>query len=107
MVIFNCKYGERGSGFRPKGEVQDFAKIRDRCLQSGTLFEDPEFPAEDSSIYFSRRCPGSMEWLRPSFVQTRGMPNPPSQMIPDMLDWRQIWGSGRPRKGSNSVDTVL
>ncbi|GFW18743.1 hypothetical protein TNCV_1369971 [Trichonephila clavipes] len=28
-------------------------------------------------------------------------------MIPDMLYWRQIWGSDRPRKGSNSVETVL
>ncbi|GFT42972.1 hypothetical protein TNCV_1615391 [Trichonephila clavipes] len=27
--------------------------------------------------------------------------------IPDMLDWRQIWGSGRPRKGSNSAETVF
>ncbi|GFW33564.1 uncharacterized protein TNCV_2210961 [Trichonephila clavipes] len=35
------------------------------------------------------------------------MPNLPSQMIPHMLDWRQIWGSGRPRKGGNSVVTVL
>ncbi|GFX51429.1 uncharacterized protein TNCV_3103621 [Trichonephila clavipes] len=29
------------------------------------------------------------------------MPNSPSQMIPDMLNWRQIWVSGRPRKGSD------
>ncbi|GFU79318.1 hypothetical protein TNCV_2138411 [Trichonephila clavipes] len=28
-------------------------------------------------------------------------------MIPDLLDWRQIWGSGWPRKGSNSAKTVL
>ncbi|GFX43418.1 hypothetical protein TNCV_4874381 [Trichonephila clavipes] len=35
------------------------------------------------------------------------MPNSPSQMIPDMLYWRQIWGSGRPRKGGNSAETVL
>ncbi|GFT70563.1 hypothetical protein TNCV_1133221 [Trichonephila clavipes] len=35
------------------------------------------------------------------------MPNSQSQMIPDMLDWRQIWGSGRPRKGSKSAETVL
>ncbi|GFV75519.1 hypothetical protein TNCV_1483631 [Trichonephila clavipes] len=42
-----------------------------------------------------------------SFVQTRWMPNSPSQMIPDRLDWRQIWGSGRPRKGSNSPETPL
>ncbi|GFV36708.1 hypothetical protein TNCV_1033841 [Trichonephila clavipes] len=35
------------------------------------------------------------------------MPNSPTQMIPDMLDWRQIWGSRRPRKGSNSAKKVL
>ncbi|GFY32342.1 hypothetical protein TNCV_3558501 [Trichonephila clavipes] len=28
-----------------------------------------------------------------SFVQTREMSNSPSQMIPDMLDWREIWRS--------------
>ncbi|XP_055947556.1 calpain-A-like isoform X5 [Argiope bruennichi] len=61
-------YGERGSGFRPKGEIQDFQKIRDRCLQNGTLFEDPEFPATDSSIYYSRSCHGAIEWLRPSEI---------------------------------------
>ncbi|GFV54630.1 uncharacterized protein TNCV_3578831 [Trichonephila clavipes] len=33
------------------------------------------------------------------------MPNSPSQMIPDKLDWRQMWGSGRPRKDSNSAET--
>ncbi|GFS93819.1 DUF4817 domain-containing protein [Trichonephila clavipes] len=26
------------------------------------------------------------------------MPNAPSQMIPNMLDWRQIWGLGYPRR---------
>ncbi|GFW43057.1 uncharacterized protein TNCV_1474521 [Trichonephila clavipes] len=31
------------------------------------------------------------------------MPNSPSQMIQDMLDWRQIWRSGRQRKSSNFV----
>ncbi|GFT98541.1 hypothetical protein TNCV_1352291 [Trichonephila clavipes] len=35
------------------------------------------------------------------------MPYSPSQMIPDMFDLRQIWRSGRPRKGSNSAKTVL
>ncbi|GFW89141.1 hypothetical protein TNCV_2685751 [Trichonephila clavipes] len=35
------------------------------------------------------------------------MPNSSSQIIPDMLDRRQIWESGRTRKGSNSAETVL
>ncbi|GFW48891.1 hypothetical protein TNCV_3900891 [Trichonephila clavipes] len=35
------------------------------------------------------------------------MPYSPSQVIPDILDWRHIWGSGRPKKGSNNAETVL
>ncbi|GFV80635.1 uncharacterized protein TNCV_4617971 [Trichonephila clavipes] len=35
------------------------------------------------------------------------MPNSSSQRIPDSLDWRNISGLGRLRKGSNSVETVL
>ncbi|GFU53509.1 hypothetical protein TNCV_3169421 [Trichonephila clavipes] len=31
------------------------------------------------------------------------MPDSPSQMIPDMLDWRQIWGMGKPRKSKYST----
>ncbi|GFU65282.1 hypothetical protein TNCV_299811 [Trichonephila clavipes] len=34
------------------------------------------------------------------------MPNSPSQIIPYMLEWRQIWGSARQRKGSNSAKAV-
>ncbi|GFT64158.1 HNF-1_N domain-containing protein [Trichonephila clavipes] len=33
--------------------------------------------------------------------------NSPSQMIPDMLDWREIWRSDRPRRGNNNAETVL
>ncbi|GFV55412.1 uncharacterized protein TNCV_2463021 [Trichonephila clavipes] len=35
------------------------------------------------------------------------MPNSRSQMITDLLDWRHIWGSGRPRKGCNGHTAVL
>ncbi|GFU57683.1 uncharacterized protein TNCV_3638381 [Trichonephila clavipes] len=31
------------------------------------------------------------------------MHNSPSQMIPDMHDWGQIWGSGRLRKSNSTV----
>ncbi|XP_023725351.1 calpain-A isoform X4 [Cryptotermes secundus] len=59
------RLGEKGSGLRARGQVQDFFKIRDQCLEEGTLFEDPEFPAEDSSIYFSKTPPRPIEWKRP------------------------------------------
>ncbi|XP_011153616.1 calpain-B isoform X6 [Harpegnathos saltator] len=57
--------GEKGSGFRPRGEVQDFNRLRRECLETGRLFEDPEFPAIDSSLYFSRRPDRYIEWRRP------------------------------------------
>ncbi|KAK1117956.1 hypothetical protein K0M31_015621 [Melipona bicolor] len=57
--------GEKGSGFRARAEVQDFSKLKHECLSTGTLFEDPEFPADDSSLYFSRRPDRYIEWKRP------------------------------------------
>ncbi|CAH1397162.1 unnamed protein product [Nezara viridula] len=57
--------GEKGSGTRSRGPVQDFLKLRDQCLASGTLFEDPEFPPRDSSLYFSQQPPRNFEWKRP------------------------------------------
>jgi calpain len=32
------------------------------------LFEDPEFPAADSSLFFSKRPPKRVEWLRPGEI---------------------------------------
>ncbi|XP_049818414.1 calpain-A-like isoform X3 [Aethina tumida] len=61
----NAYFGERGSGYRTRGEAQDFLEIRDRCLENGELFEDPEFPCEDSSLYFSKRPDRYFEWKRP------------------------------------------
>nr|AAT77811.1 calpain B [Gecarcinus lateralis] len=58
-------FGERGSGLRPRGQVQDFYELRQQCLDNGTLFEDPDFPAEDTSIFFSRSPPKPFEWKRP------------------------------------------
>ncbi|KAF7274842.1 hypothetical protein GWI33_012492, partial [Rhynchophorus ferrugineus] len=58
-------YGEKGSGYRTRGEPQDFYKLRDEHVQSGSLFEDPEFPATDSSLFFSHRPDRNYEWKRP------------------------------------------
>ncbi|XP_017880513.1 calpain-A isoform X5 [Ceratina calcarata] len=64
--LFNIKVlGEKGSGFRPRGAVQDFNTLRRECLSTGSLFEDPEFPADDSSLYFSKRPDRYIEWRRP------------------------------------------
>merc|ERR1712015_313894 len=61
--IYNV--GERGSGLRRRGDVQDFYKLRDKHSASGKLWEDPLFPASDASIFYSRRPPRPFEWKRP------------------------------------------
>ncbi|XP_056021327.1 calpain-B-like isoform X20 [Ostrea edulis] len=44
---------------------QSYDEIKKKCLEEGILFEDPEFEAEDSSIFFSRAPPRPFEWKRP------------------------------------------
>ncbi|KAI1724393.1 calpain family cysteine protease domain-containing protein [Ditylenchus destructor] len=51
-----------------KGEPINFYEERDKCLQEKRLFEDKEFPAADSSLFFSRRPPKRVEWLRPGEI---------------------------------------
>uniref|UniRef100_A0AC34F2B4 Calpain catalytic domain-containing protein n=1 Tax=Panagrolaimus sp. ES5 TaxID=591445 RepID=A0AC34F2B4_9BILA len=53
---------------RPTGPIQDFYALRDECLQKKQLFEDPEFPANDSSLYFTRSPPKRVQWLRPGEI---------------------------------------
>ncbi|XP_058831659.1 calpain-B-like isoform X2 [Topomyia yanbarensis] len=49
-------------------EAQDFYELRDRCLRSRTLFEDPEFPSNSSSLSFSGEYRSNIKWLRPSEI---------------------------------------
>ncbi|XP_046974602.1 calpain-A-like isoform X2 [Vanessa cardui] len=54
----------RPSSFGP-ATYQDFKEIRSRCLAEGRLFEDPEFPAIDRSLYYKERLDRPLTWLRP------------------------------------------
>ncbi|XP_067682786.1 calpain-9-like isoform X2 [Haliotis asinina] len=47
---------------------QKYDDIKRKCLQEGILFEDPEFPTVDSSIFFSRAPPRPFEWKRPTEI---------------------------------------
>ncbi|KAH8305283.1 hypothetical protein KR018_011858 [Drosophila ironensis] len=47
---------------------KDFHSLRDACLSNGTMFEDPDFPADNSSLMFSRRPDRNIEWLRPGDI---------------------------------------
>lgn len=60
--------GEKGSAIKSRQQVQDYTQLRDSCLANGTLFEDACFPADDSSLYYSRRANREFVWLRPSEI---------------------------------------
>ncbi|KPJ17644.1 Calpain-A [Papilio machaon] len=57
----------RPSSFGP-ATYQDFKDIRSRCLAEGRLFEDPEFPPIDRSLYYKERLDRPITWLRPSEI---------------------------------------
>ncbi|XP_076099982.1 calpain-9-like isoform X6 [Mytilus galloprovincialis] len=45
---------------------QSYDNIKKMCLEEGILFEDPEFPAQDDSIFFSRAPNRPFVWKRPA-----------------------------------------
>ena len=44
---------------------QDYNKLKESCRRSGRLFEDPAFPADDRSLFFSQPSPRRFVWKRP------------------------------------------
>lgn len=49
---------------------QQYCELRDDCIRDKKLFEDPEFPATSSSLYFKKAPPGFVEWKRPGVSST-------------------------------------
>ncbi|XP_029028683.1 calpain-5-like [Betta splendens] len=47
---------------------QHYAELKRTCISHKTLFEDPEFPANNSSIYFRKPPPGTVVWKRPGEI---------------------------------------
>ncbi|XP_034539001.1 calpain-5-like [Notolabrus celidotus] len=47
---------------------QHYAELKRNCIKDKTLFEDPEFPANNSSLYFRKPIPGYVEWKRPGDI---------------------------------------
>nr|XP_034968179.1 calpain-3 isoform X1 [Zootoca vivipara] len=42
-----------------------FHELHKKCLEKKILYEDPDFPANDSSLFFSQKLPVKFEWKRP------------------------------------------
>ncbi|XP_060616917.2 calpain-3 isoform X1 [Anolis sagrei] len=42
-----------------------FHELHKKCLEKKILYEDPDFPANDSSLFYSQKLPVKFEWKRP------------------------------------------
>uniref|UniRef100_A0A2K5HLN1 Calpain 9 n=1 Tax=Colobus angolensis palliatus TaxID=336983 RepID=A0A2K5HLN1_COLAP len=47
---------------------QSFEQLKQECLQRGTLFEDADFPASNSSLFYSERPQVPFVWKRPGEI---------------------------------------
>uniref|UniRef100_A0AAR2KDH6 Calpain catalytic domain-containing protein n=1 Tax=Pygocentrus nattereri TaxID=42514 RepID=A0AAR2KDH6_PYGNA len=51
-----------------QADGKTYEQLRQECLQRKKLFEDPDFPACDSSLFFSQSVPVNFEWKRPGEI---------------------------------------
>ncbi|XP_046876360.1 calpain-5-like [Hypomesus transpacificus] len=47
---------------------QHYSHLKKDCLDSKRLFDDPEFPVTNASLFFSKPPPGRVEWKRPGEI---------------------------------------
>uniref|UniRef100_A0A8C9QUP0 Calpain-3 n=1 Tax=Scleropages formosus TaxID=113540 RepID=A0A8C9QUP0_SCLFO len=45
--------------------LKSFTELRDKYYHKKVLFEDPLFPADDSSLFYTQKLPITFEWRRP------------------------------------------
>ncbi|EFO92715.1 CRE-CLP-7 protein [Caenorhabditis remanei] len=57
-----------GLGFQQQFQTINFQQERQRCLEQRILFEDPQFPANDSSLYYKTRPDEPIVWKRPGEI---------------------------------------
>ncbi|XP_072842329.1 calpain-3 [Pogona vitticeps] len=42
-----------------------YHELHKKCLEKKVLYEDPDFPANDTSLFYSQKLPVKFEWKRP------------------------------------------
>ncbi|XP_067339116.1 calpain-3b isoform X2 [Channa argus] len=58
----------RNDAVKDAKRLKTFLELRDKYLNKKVLFEDPLFPANDSSLFYSQKAPMKFEWKRPSEI---------------------------------------
>ncbi|KAM9704165.1 calpain-3b isoform 1-T1 [Menidia menidia] len=58
----------RNEAVKDAKRLKTFLELRDKYVEKKVLFEDPLFPANDSSLYYSQKPSLKFEWKRPSEI---------------------------------------
>ncbi|XP_067239935.1 calpain-3b [Chanodichthys erythropterus] len=58
----------RNEAVKDARRLKEFQELKDKYVRKRVLFEDPLFPAQDSSLFFSEKFPLKLEWKRPSEI---------------------------------------
>ncbi|XP_072912674.1 calpain-9 [Hemitrygon akajei] len=53
-----------------KARKLTYQELKKQCLNEGVLYEDQEFPADDSSLFYSEKPPVTFEWKRPKEISS-------------------------------------
>ncbi|XP_065486585.1 calpain-9 isoform X2 [Caloenas nicobarica] len=57
-----------GAARTTQGSGKSYEELKQECLRKGVLFEDPDFPACSSSLFFSEKPPIPFIWKRPGDI---------------------------------------
>jgi len=72
-TVRDTRAGSASVSGKPSDNINPYDAIKARCLQSNTLWEDPDFPAVKDSIFF--KTPPSawpnIQWKRPKVRDIR------------------------------------
>ncbi|KAM9454324.1 calpain-9 [Clarias gariepinus] len=71
MPSASTLFGASGNKIQAESTQADgktYEQLRQECLQRKKLFEDPDFPAKDSALFYSQSVPVDFEWKRPGQI---------------------------------------
>nr|XP_014339375.1 PREDICTED: calpain-9-like [Latimeria chalumnae] len=60
--------GDRNSPRTTQLSGKTYEELKRECLRRGQLFEDPDFPADDSSLFYSEKPSVPFTWKRPGEI---------------------------------------
>lgn len=65
----------RNEAVKDAKRLKTFLELRDKYVKKKVIFEDPLFPANNTSLFYSHKPPMKIEWKRPSV--SAPPPHPP------------------------------